>query len=100
MNGDNEIEGLNIGTNGDYIDKLCGYADDIIMETKQNVYRPLSRCSKARGSSTGVSLVDLRLRLVSLFYSMKVPLKLKIKNTYRKICLYIKCSRFMDHLKT
>ena len=30
VNGDNEIEGLNIGINGDYIDKVCGYADDIV----------------------------------------------------------------------
>ena len=29
VNGDNEIEGLNIGINGEYIDKVCGYAEDI-----------------------------------------------------------------------
>ena len=26
VNGDNEIEGLNIGFNGEYINKVCGYA--------------------------------------------------------------------------
>ena len=29
-NGDNEIEGLNIGINGEHIDKVCGYVDDIV----------------------------------------------------------------------
>ena len=42
----------------------------------------MSWCSTARGSTTGLSLVvPLRLRLVSLDYSPKVPLKLKVKNT-------------------
>ena len=26
VNGDNEIEGLKIGINGEYIDKVCGYS--------------------------------------------------------------------------
>ena len=29
VNGNNEIEGLNIGINGECIDKVCRYAEDI-----------------------------------------------------------------------
>ena len=35
VNGDNQIEGLNIGFNGEYIDKVCGYTDDIIFIIKE-----------------------------------------------------------------
>ena len=35
VNGDNEIEGLNIGIKGDFIDKVCGYADDIVFIIKE-----------------------------------------------------------------
>ena len=51
------------------------------------IYSWLSRCSTARGSFPGYPWeVPLRYRLISLFYSLKVPLKkvplkLKIKNT-------------------
>ena len=34
MNGDNKIEGLNVGINGDYIDKVWGYADNIVFIIK------------------------------------------------------------------
>ena len=30
VNGDNEKEGLNIGINGEHIEKLCGSADHIV----------------------------------------------------------------------
>ena len=35
VNDDNEIEGLNIGINGECIDKVCGYADDIVFIIKE-----------------------------------------------------------------
>ena len=35
VNSDNEIEGLNIGINGECIDKVCGYADDIVFIIKE-----------------------------------------------------------------
>jgi hypothetical protein len=35
VNSDNEIEGLNIGINGEYIDKVCGYPDDIVFIIKE-----------------------------------------------------------------
>ena len=35
VNDDNEIEGLNIGINGECIDKVCGYADDIVLIIKE-----------------------------------------------------------------
>ena len=35
VNGDNEIEGLNIGFNSEYIDKVCGYADDLVFIIKE-----------------------------------------------------------------
>ncbi len=35
VNSDNEIEGLNIGINGNYTDKVCGYADDIVFIIKE-----------------------------------------------------------------
>ena len=42
----------------------------------------LLRCSTARGSSSRFSLAGLtKVKLVSLFVSLKVPLKLKIKYT-------------------
>ena len=34
VNSDNEIAGLNIGMNGECIDKVCGYAGDIVFIIK------------------------------------------------------------------
>ena len=45
------------------------------------IYSWLLRCSSAKGSISGIFLGDpTMLRLVSLFYSLKFPSKLKIKN--------------------
>ena len=41
------------------------------------IYSWLSRLNTARGSDTGLLKVGPRLRLVSMFYSLKVSLKLK-----------------------
>ena len=35
VNSDNEIAGLNIGINGECIDKVCRYADDIVFIIKE-----------------------------------------------------------------
>ena len=35
VNGDNEIEGLNKGINGEYIDKVCGYTDNLVFILKE-----------------------------------------------------------------
>ena len=51
--------------------------------SKHEMYRRLLRCSSARGSVTRLFRV-LRFRLISLFYSLKVPLKLKISLRMRR----------------
>ena len=50
VNGDNEIERLNIGINGDYIDKVCGYADNIVLIiiTLYSIGHPLYSHKKAQ----------------------------------------------------
>ena len=49
--------------------------DNMFYKHLVNMYSRLSRCSTAKGLGFGSSgLVPLRLRLVSLFYSLKVPL--------------------------
>ena len=48
------------------------------------VYSRLPRCSAARGSDSGLSLGSpTKVRLVSLFYLLNIPLKLKIKTKYK-----------------
>jgi hypothetical protein len=55
VNSDNEIEGLNIGINGEYIDKVCGYADDIVFIIKEcsrsieNLFKTYHNFSKISG---------------------------------------------------
>ena len=54
----------------------------------------LSRCSTAWWSSSGLfQKALLRLRLICLFYSLKVPLKMKIKNT----CLILLSHFILSH---
>ena len=56
---------------------------DLTKNYKLVINSRLVRCGgTARGSSSGLSLGGpTKVKLVSLFYSLKVPLKLKIKNT-------------------
>ena len=59
-----------------------------------NIYSRLLRWSTARGSISRLSPEGpLRLRLVSLFYLLKVPLKLKIKST----CLILLSHVILSH---
>ena len=58
MNGDNEIEGLNIGINGDYIDKVCGYADDIVFIIKE-YNRSIKKLFKTYHSFSKISGIEL-----------------------------------------
>ena len=52
--------------------------DDLCFGPAREIYSQFSRCSTARGSSTGlVTVGHTKGRLVSLFYSLKVPLNSK-----------------------
>ena len=56
--------------------KMAAFCQVIFTHFKKGSFlnSRLSRCSTARGSSAGFSwLVPLRLRLISIFYSLKVP---------------------------
>ena len=55
VNGDNEIEGLNIGINGECIDKVCGYADDIVLD--------FNHCLECRLSK--IAILFLRIFLIN-----------------------------------
>ena len=58
VNGDNEIEGLNIGINGEYIDKVCGYADDIVFIIKE-CSRSIKKLFKTYHSFSKISGIEL-----------------------------------------
>ena len=58
VNGDNEIEGLNIGINGEYIDKVCGYADDIVFIIKE-CNRSIKKLFKTYHSFSKISGIEL-----------------------------------------
>ncbi len=55
VNSDNDLEGLNIGFNGEHIDKVCGYADDIVFIIKEcsrstkNLFKTYHNFSKISG---------------------------------------------------
>ena len=55
------------------------------------LYSQLSRCSTARGLFLGCPKeIPLRLRLVGLFYAMKVPLNLKMTGCSQYVCWWLK----------
>ena len=59
VNGDNEIEGLNIGFNSEYIDKVCGYADDLVFIIKE-CRRSIKKLFKAYHSFSQISGIELK----------------------------------------
>ena len=67
-----------------------------------NIFSQLLSCSTARGSRMRLSLVgSTKVKAPSLFYSLKVPLKLKIRNTWLILyyilnllfVLFVKCEK-------
>ena len=58
VNSDNEIEGLNIGINGECIDKVCGYADDIVFIIKE-CSRSIKKLFKTYHSFSKISGIEL-----------------------------------------
>ena len=58
VNDDKEIEGLNIGINGDYICKVCRYADDIVFIIKE-CNRSIKKLFKTYHSFSKISGIKL-----------------------------------------
>ena len=58
VNSDNQIEGLNIGINGEYIDKECGDADDIIFIIKE-CSRSIKKLFKTYHNFSKISGIEL-----------------------------------------
>ena len=62
---DNDIEGLNIGINGEYIDKVCGYADDIVFIIK-DCSGSIKKLFKTYHIFSKISGIDRALRFYPL----------------------------------
>ena len=68
VNGDNEIQGLNIRINGQYIDKICGYADDIvfiIMECSRSI-KKLFKTSHSFSKISGIELNTTKTEILRI----------------------------------
>ena len=60
-----EIEGLNIGINGECIDKVCGYANDIVFIIKE--------CSRSIKKLSKLAIIQLNLQCALLVIWSDLP---------------------------